>query len=87
MQSFTTLYKIDKETLVVKKLTPETTQLSELTDISCLFFQDIEDLKVYLEEQSAKEIANIEVQLRTLEKKKKILLMNKEEALKLISEF
>ena len=86
LQSFTTLYKINKETLVVKKLIPETTQLSELTDVSCLFFQNTEDLKVYLKEQSAKEIANIEVQLRTLEKKRETLLMNKEESLKLIEE-
>ena len=86
LQSFDVLYKINKQTLVVKKLTPETTQISELTDVSCLFFQSPEDLKSYLKEQSAKELSNIEVQIRTLENKKTSLLKNKEESLKLIEE-
>lgn len=84
LKSFDVLYKINKETLIVKKLTPETTTLSELTDVSCLFFTQTKDLKVYLEEQSKKEISNIETQLRVLEKKKNSLLRNVEDSLELI---
>ena len=73
--------------MIVKKLTPETTELSELTDVSCLFFRDINELKKFLNEQAEKEISNLNVQISTLEKKKSVLLENKEKSLKTIEEF
>ena len=87
LKSFDVLYKINKQTLVVKKLTPETTELSELTDVSCLFFKDVSELKEFLKEQAEKEISNLNVQISTLEKKKSVLLENKEKSLKTIEEF
>lgn len=86
LKSFNILYKVHKPTLTVKKLTPETTKLSELTDVSCLFFKTPEEAKICLEELSSKEISNIDAQINTLSKRREEFLKNKEEGLKLIEE-
>lgn len=86
LKSFDVLYKVHKPTLLVKKLTPETTKLSELTDVSCLFFKTPEEAKNCLEEWATKEISNIDAQINTLLKRKEEYLKNKEDGLNLLIE-
>jgi hypothetical protein len=87
LASFDVVYKVNRQTYVIKELLPEKTKLSELTDVSCEFFKTLEEVTSYINKKAEEEINKLDRKIQELEDQKKLVKKNKEDAFNTINSF